>query len=569
MLRKYNFVRTPGEQQERLLNNAPESVDSGSSYSKNVKRALTASLQLENRTRNLQLSFRSGAKANLDLLLCGNVLKINDLWLDFEASHKKSPCCLSRTTGHETDNADCFSCHHIILRLYELILEELARHTETRRLSIESDGSLSQRVRETLSQMPIMIKAVPGDLPCSVDVSWADLDLIAKLHGLQPRCSVVLHRESSCSGAKSDLIRRGMYSATQLLPFRKRSDWTIDDLDQTALEMDGSISDAECTAPCGCPQEVGLSDNGGIVFGDLDPNELYFPMVARADAQAFYGLPPTAVRPSTAFSRSQLRLSLSPGTQGVLGEDPPTPVTELTSQESSAQTSPSTEPATPEFTALSSDWAENSFGQTSFNPRSPTLTEPRTNDWVDKGVGTPPRSSGQCVHQVENDGLRERLSEADQDLKTSKVEIEQLQREYANVNEELKMSNSDLLAAREQLTEKDQILEHQKVENDGLRSQVTAKTLDIKDISVKLNASQQRLTAADQMLKRFETEREGLRGQLATKTEETRAATLEVHTIRQKLGTEVDFREALEEEVARLQVSTGRSLSACQKNVNS
>lgn len=210
ILRKYNFVRTPEEEQIRLLDTAPEAVDIGSSYSESIKRALTASLQLDSRTKSLQLSFRSGAKADLDMLLSGATLKINELWLDFSASHEKSPCYLSRKRSNGVHNTNCFSCHHVVLRLHELILEELARHSGTQ-TAVESADSLNQRVRENLSQMPIMIKASPGKSPCSIDVSWIDLDPVTKLHGLHPKCCVTLHRESSCSLTRTNLIAIGKF----------------------------------------------------------------------------------------------------------------------------------------------------------------------------------------------------------------------------------------------------------------------------------------------------------------------------------------------------------------------
>lgn len=207
ILRKYHLVRTPQEQQERLLKNAPEAVDNGTPYSKSVKRALRAALRLDPRTRLLRLSFRSGAKAELDLLLCGPILNINEKWLDFHASHEKTPCCLSRTAPPEAYNTDRFSCHHVVLRLHKLVLEELARRTDKQHGgSTETDDSLHQRVRENLSQMPIMVEANARVQPGEIEVSWTDLDFVSKLHGLNSQCRVIVHRESTCSHVRDDLL---------------------------------------------------------------------------------------------------------------------------------------------------------------------------------------------------------------------------------------------------------------------------------------------------------------------------------------------------------------------------
>jgi hypothetical protein len=49
---------------------------------------------------------------------------------------------------------------------------------------------------------------------------------------------------------------------------------------------------------CGCPEQVVMLKDSTAVFQGLSHEEEYFPMVARTDSQAFFALPPKALRPS-------------------------------------------------------------------------------------------------------------------------------------------------------------------------------------------------------------------------------------------------------------------------------
>ena len=50
-------------------------------------------------------------------------------------------------------------------------------------------------------------------------------------------------------------------------------------------------------AECGCPRRIVSRKDSSVTFHHLDHKEEYFPMVARTDARAFFGLPPKALRP--------------------------------------------------------------------------------------------------------------------------------------------------------------------------------------------------------------------------------------------------------------------------------
>ncbi|KAH8672808.1 hypothetical protein BGZ60DRAFT_355808, partial [Tricladium varicosporioides] len=86
-LYKYDLLRTPQEQRIHLLKRAPVSNMAESVYSRGVIRAIHAILALDVRTKDLHVCFKERAHAELDVLLGGDILQINDRWLDFQASH--------------------------------------------------------------------------------------------------------------------------------------------------------------------------------------------------------------------------------------------------------------------------------------------------------------------------------------------------------------------------------------------------------------------------------------------------------------------------------------------------
>lgn len=197
-MHKYGLVRTPQQQQRYLLKTAPNSQLEETDYSKSVKWCLRAALALSKSTENLVLSFKSGATVDLDLLLLDDAVLINDKWLDFQESHKNTPCWLSRQSIGQVDT---FSCLHIIMYLHDLVLVELTKYSDTGTGRIfATEPFLPLKVQESLQQMPLMVETASTGRPYEMKVSWSDSDndLASKL-GLDPKCRVTLHRESTCS----------------------------------------------------------------------------------------------------------------------------------------------------------------------------------------------------------------------------------------------------------------------------------------------------------------------------------------------------------------------------------
>lgn len=174
-------------------------------YSEALMRSLKTMLALDERTKDFAIVFKSGEKADLDLLLQGSCLLINDKWLDFERSHLKAPCWLSRNGVSRHD----MPCDHILTRLYDLILCELKKVPASQLdKPAESNDTLRLKMSDSLRQMPRMIGITQGEKPGELVITWTMLerDLVFKMYGFDLRCRVTLHRESNCSDKKADVL---------------------------------------------------------------------------------------------------------------------------------------------------------------------------------------------------------------------------------------------------------------------------------------------------------------------------------------------------------------------------
>lgn len=187
------------------MHSAPVAAADESLYAAGFKRVLSAALALDERTKDLTVIFKSNSQCGLELLITGSDLLITDSYLDFDASHQKTSCFL-----WEYDIAPPkFPCHHIVIGLYESILHDLKKDSKVlQREVLQTQSSLRQKLDISLRQMPRMVGLIPGKSIGELEVSWTDLesDIVYKLYGLDLMCKVVLHRESTCSDRKTDLL---------------------------------------------------------------------------------------------------------------------------------------------------------------------------------------------------------------------------------------------------------------------------------------------------------------------------------------------------------------------------
>lgn len=173
-LRKYELLRTPKEERVKLLSNATPSVLENTVFSAGLKRYLQAAVTLHSETRHLSLCFRSGETTDLDLLLEGPQVLINDKWLCVHKTHSRdhSYCPFRKAMASTRAGIDTFTCVHLVEALYGLILDELCKKWELR-----SRHKLCHQLREQVScklnQAPLKVELQHGN-PGEIQVRWVE-----------------------------------------------------------------------------------------------------------------------------------------------------------------------------------------------------------------------------------------------------------------------------------------------------------------------------------------------------------------------------------------------------------
>ncbi|QSZ37067.1 hypothetical protein DSL72_009159 [Monilinia vaccinii-corymbosi] len=270
LLRKHTHAQTPLEYQGDQFRKVKIARVEDAAYSTSFQRILRAALALDSRMK-IELLFMEAGDNSLDLFLDMEShtpqLLLHDKWADFGKSHAVGDmeCVLSSMRHLENDKPiNTFSCDHIIFDLHCQIWHELNKGIGKTELSDGQGFKASQRrLGECLKNMPRDIQSGSG--PNEGEIS-----------------RIVLHRESTCSLKRSDLI---------------------------ALENQNSKRMALKRADCGCPQATVAcsSVSHKFIFPDLSPTEMYFPMISRAQTPvAFFGVPPTARHPTIDQAKKRL-----------------------------------------------------------------------------------------------------------------------------------------------------------------------------------------------------------------------------------------------------------------------
>ncbi|KAF8853690.1 hypothetical protein BDZ45DRAFT_806466 [Acephala macrosclerotiorum] len=474
--RKCNLVRTPQEQRHFLLANAPISDLQEDSYSNGFKRILSAALGLDERTSHLNLVFKSGAAADLDLLLDGDNLIINDKWLDFKTSHRKAPCWLSRI-GIKVED---FSCDHIIYKLYGLVLAEFKKSPQLpANQAAEGYDSLRLEVAESLRQMPRTIVVLEGNRGGELSVFWTvvEEDWMWQLYEIELKCRVTLHRERTCSEKRADVLSlcgAHLCSFSSSMPATRKNHWRqIDDArDLTVSNASSSDPEGEVgTAVCGCPYKVTSQKDGGCVFQKLDIAERYFPMVARDYNRAFFGVPPLSVQPAKSLIKKRDGSQDSDASLGSAGHEPETfqrPRSESTPNNSVLEDDNDSEEAgSPAIPSLS-DMRSTGTGQSQTpidDTNTQSLASPRFEGPSNIAAGLHTKAIGTIVlnHQSQDrrphlpsqrlDDMEERLNSARQQLEIKDLELRQAKSDIDTQKQKLTSIIEDLRGEVEQMQE--------------------------------------------------------------------------------------------------------------------
>ncbi|TGO24106.1 hypothetical protein BPAE_0112g00250 [Botrytis paeoniae] len=290
-LTKYKLPQTPLEYRKNIICDSETAPILNTPYCASLMRTLRAALALDPQIQPLLLVFKKAGTSGLDSYLDSDNSKLllHENWMDFEKSHgdNSTECILShmRNSG-DVNPIEIFSCDHIIIEICNQVLQELDRIRAGKGfMGGRSVNSLKSQVSECLKNMLRGIRAFPGPQKGEICVSWEDneAEKLFRLHHLKLQCCVTLHRESTCSHKRSELLAREPGYRTTYKDLIKNSD------------------DEMRTEACGCSQKIVTctSVDNEITFSDLSLTESYFPMVSRAHTPiAFFGYPPAAQKPA-------------------------------------------------------------------------------------------------------------------------------------------------------------------------------------------------------------------------------------------------------------------------------
>lgn len=157
MLNRYDILSTPNEHRIQLLRSAPINVEPDTLHSASFKQLLKKALSWYSPvTARLNMIFKSGRTADLDFLIDGQNLLLNDKYLDFWKSHESSSCRLSDTPNAKDD----YPCDHVVVTLFSLIIADLRINDGTTQSSREkSQRDLSECFRQMPRQVRLSIPA--------------------------------------------------------------------------------------------------------------------------------------------------------------------------------------------------------------------------------------------------------------------------------------------------------------------------------------------------------------------------------------------------------------------------
>ncbi|KAE9373627.1 hypothetical protein N431DRAFT_557673 [Stipitochalara longipes BDJ] len=463
-LRCSGILQTPQERREQVLCNSPVSLREESAYSRGMKRTLMRVSALDSKTRHLEITFKSGADADLDLLIHDSSLLINDKWLDFKSSHECRDCDLSLEASTHKVDIDTFDCGHIITELYGALVADLARNQQGKyKLSSEDSASLLRRAGEKIRQIPSRVSIAQGANAGEIVVYWTDSesDRIFKNHGIIRQGRITLHRESTCSILKAEILSSG-----------------------NEVGSTGSTT----IAACGCPQQIILLKDSSVRFTGLSSGEEYFPMISGIAPQSFFGFPPTPMRPSTSREDSQVLANVneptfSPGSTNEEDDD------SASSSEGGGTGVVQSSTSSQNSATSTANNGSREGGPSSTNSQGPQRS--LTNIKLRRAEREIRRLEGELeTAQANLVPLRAEVSRLIAEQESIHDELTSMTESYNEKNQQLQEAKTENQAQRQQLAEKDEALENLRLNIQEKQQEQTRIKASLEDAQARLNSLQ-------------------------------------------------------------------------------
>ncbi|KIW81369.1 hypothetical protein Z517_04394 [Fonsecaea pedrosoi CBS 271.37] len=366
------LMRTPLEERDHLFGTSQPIKPDMDIFSLSIIHALNGSFAQDPRMGNIRIEFVDGANTDIDLLYSSDqaLLQIHAKWLDVVRVHQESSCEFFQVAGQQMTDESAFFCDHVVQDLLEAAFDEIREQLE---LTPVTAARLRRQAVEYLRKMPRAIKMSSANGGRKLKVEWTGNESGAFMlrYGSNIHYWVTLHKERSCRQRKTEVLN---VAGVRFSEPRQAS---------------GQPEQAE--GLCDCPTRTVSQAHSEVIFDGLDPSEVYFPMVSRAEAPSFFGLPPTSIdEVSDADMNIDTDLDLKP--EPCLKSD--------TSEDDSASGQESRVP--PRDHQQVHPWAPNLVGRPKVNSLETTRLHKDEQDWLawhqqylQSGFSSAPRESSQ------------------------------------------------------------------------------------------------------------------------------------------------------------------------------
>ncbi|OAL39774.1 hypothetical protein AYO20_00686 [Fonsecaea nubica] len=270
------LMRTPLEERDHLFGTSQPIKPDMDIFGLSIIHALNGTFAQDPKMGNIRIEFVDGADTDIDLLYSSDqaLLQIHAKWLDVVRVHQGSSCEFFQVAGEQMTDESAFFCDHVVQDLLEAAFDEIREQLE---LTPMTAARLRRQAVEYLRKMPRAIKMSSANGGRKLKVEWAGNESGAFMlrYGSNIHYWVTVHKERSCRQRKTEVLN---------VAGVKFSD---------PSQASGQPEQAESL--CDCPTRTVSQAHSEVVFDGLDPSEVYFPMVSRAEAPSFFGLPPTSI----------------------------------------------------------------------------------------------------------------------------------------------------------------------------------------------------------------------------------------------------------------------------------
>jgi hypothetical protein len=170
MFRQFKLCRTPGEELLHRFKSANKVDVPTHSFAMHVSTMLKRLLSSSPATKNMGISFVNGEQLRIDAGFFEGTWQIHNKWLTYQGAHETAFC-----EEEGSDSSCTFTCDHVVLQLWDIMLSQLIATGEHSRVA-EEEAWLKSMARARLSQMPRSVICETGLFRGELRVSWESVD---------------------------------------------------------------------------------------------------------------------------------------------------------------------------------------------------------------------------------------------------------------------------------------------------------------------------------------------------------------------------------------------------------